>query len=67
MQQNTNPLAKYLRLVGEGNKQYTVELNEEQRAAMLALYDNGPVALKDEQVADALNALTGQLKDQIWP
>lgn len=63
----SNPLSQYLRLVGSGDKQYTVELNEEQRAAMLALYDNGIRGLKDDQIAAALDALVCQLKDQIWP
>lgn len=63
----SNPLTQYLRLVGTGDKEYTIELNEEQRAAMLALYDNGIRGLKDDQVAAALDALVCQLKDQIWP
>jgi HSP90 family molecular chaperone len=63
----SNPLTQYQRLVGTGDKEYTIELNEEQRAAILALYDNGIRGLKDDQVAAALDALVCQLKDQIWP
>lgn len=60
-------LSRYLRLVGEGEKEFSVVLDEQQRSAILALYDNGVAALSDNRVADALNALSGQLKDQIWP
>lgn len=67
MPHRRDPLAEYMDQVGKGEKEYTIRLNQEQRAAMLALHDNGVLALRDRSVDSALNAVTGQLKDQIWP
>lgn len=61
------PLDRYMRLVAQGDKLCTLTLDRMQQAAMLALYDNGPGALRDPQVEHALNTVVAQLKDQIWP
>lgn len=58
---------RYGHVVGQGMTKSEIELSPEERATVLALYDDGIQVLQDSEQQERLNSIVAKLKDTIWP